>query len=581
MGKSFVAFDANENRAYSTTGTIVPLVLVVTQPLRSYSWSLTFVGMHVSRFVDKSPDKLQIGDGSGIRKLLVFPTIMSNQNDVLCRTRRRCRRSRMNSVLTIAFVLAPAEFSYYASSFAFVPKLDVKQNMGIGRREFRLCEESTTRRTKETAILLWHSSDSTLMNDEIARSETHPDYILEGGSESKSDRPYCRDGELASKRRQFATRASFLSMKRSPNQTSSKTIDEDKRTSVGKRRIGSATVSRDSTSATNIIMDSIRKTALGTSSAKVFVQAQQPNKTNTDDKEKQSVSSVSQATIHSAIDELLRKHSPQECLPVWYDSKLTSAFETFGRTIGILGETAQRQIQNIRVRPGSVLLEPTGVDGIDVRVATPSDDVDIANLRLSVFSDFSPDLQSQFCSRSCQAIASRRMRGAACVVATVPRKGSQTSGCHARIILGTAECSFHEFVGTQLGRRRATNSLLYITEVAVNPYARRRGIGSKLLAAIDILARERSIESLYLHVDVTNHGALNMYHKCGYHEVISDHPMYLEFTTSLNLQPGATKGRDHYLLCRNLTTDPTWYEETRTFTQRPQLISTLGIEIPA
>lgn len=50
-------------------------------------------------------------------------------------------------------------------------------------------------------------------------------------------------------------------------------------------------------------------------------------------------------------------------------------------------------------------------DGAIVRVATPMDDFDIANLRLSVFSDFSFDQRGQFCARSCEAIANRRTKG--------------------------------------------------------------------------------------------------------------------------------------------------------------------------
>lgn len=49
------------------------------------------------------------------------------------------------------------------------------------------------------------------------------------------------------------------------------------------------------------------------------------------------------------------------------------------------------------------------------------------------------------------------------------------------LLLGSVECSVHEFQGTKLGRRRVDDSILYITEVAVNPLFRRNGIGTTLL----------------------------------------------------------------------------------------------------
>jgi ribosomal protein S18 acetylase RimI-like enzyme len=227
-------------------------------------------------------------------------------------------------------------------------------------------------------------------------------------------------------------------------------------------------------------------------------------------------------------------------------------------------------------------------NGIVVRTATPSDDIDIANLRLSVFSDFSVELQNQFCARSCEALSSRRRRGAVCVVATAASAGaggerfSSTNNLRLpasfehdnsnQILLGTAECSSHEFFGTRLGQRRRRHSLLYIAEVAVHPAARRRGVGRRLLESVESIARlmgseaDRNpqmrnkgvVETLFLHVDVQNHAAIAMYEKAGYRRVDSMYPMFLEFTTSLNLHPGATKGRDHYLLYKNLVEDPVW-----------------------
>ena len=284
-----------------------------------------------------------------------------------------------------------------------------------------------------------------------------------------------------------------------------------------------------------------------------------------------------------------------------------------------------------------------------VRIATPQDDIDVAYLRMSVFADVQTNtdlIRSQFCTRSCQAIASRRLRGAICLVATttttpipppsLPQQRSNALSTNCvneieeephEIVVGSIECSYHEFFHTRLGSCRKQFALLYITEVAVHASVRRRGIGTKLLHAVDRYATQwrppeqqevvsyedtdhhnNIIESLYLHVDVSNYGAIRMYEQCGYYKVWSNDPIYTEFTTGLNLQPGATRGREHYLLCKHLVPHPIWLsnhydnhyntisendtehssQSTNTFNdtdrgqpQRHPILSHFGIEIPA
>jgi len=121
-----------------------------------------------------------------------------------------------------------------------------------------------------------------------------------------------------------------------------------------------------------------------------------------------------------------------------------------------------------------------------VRVSTMKDDMEIAKLRLSVFSDFTPEIKLQFQRRSCEVLGHRRMKGATCLVASVNYYNtdleyeSYDESPHNWIV-GSVECSTHEFAGTQLGMRRPGGSILYITEVAVAPRARRTGAGTKLL----------------------------------------------------------------------------------------------------
>lgn len=263
---------------------------------------------------------------------------------------------------------------------------------------------------------------------------------------------------------------------------------------------------------------------------------------------------IGQAVIQSAIEDLIALKEP----------KFSQRFHSLGIKMDVEKEASVES-------------------GVAIRLANKNDDVDIATLRLSVFSDFTPDIQNQFCVRSCQAIAARRLRGATCFVAiTTCHSGCIEYGRSDRVV-GSAECSFHEFTGTLLGRRRPASSILYVTEVAVSPHVRRQRIGSKLLNTISSFARNEGFETLYLHCDVENEGALKLYEKAGFQKIITDDPMYYEFTKSLNLQPGATKGREHYLLYKNVTSGQTWLNDTRLIGEdhTNELMCMLGFEIHA
>ena len=482
---------------------------------------------------------------------------------------RTTRTKKLRFAFTLIFTLAPSK----VLSFHLHHIDSKRRNHPVWRHR---CFYETTERWVGLNTALGWSTNGLITKNEIATPENSSD-----DSEGKSmpdDGSAVDEGGLLERRKRAAARAALLAKQGQSTKRSTSKNKESKRTSVGERRIGSATIARNEDRATTKIVETIRKTAIGTSSNEKHEQ-EGNSKNNGDDETILSTISVSQSVIQLAIEDLLKKHSPQEFPPMWDDKTLTEAFANFGKTIGIIGETAQKQITAFKYRPGSVILEAKNEKDVSVRMATPSDDVDIANLRLSVFSDFTPDMYGQFCYRSCQAISARRLRGAICVVATGTRKDVGVDGCESRIIVGTAECSFHEFVGTQLGRRRLPNSIIYITEVAVNPAARKQGIGTKMLSAIEMLSRDKGIESLYLHVDVTNDAALKLYRKAGYREVDSSNPMYLEFTTSLNLHPGATKGRNHVLLCTNLTSFPNWIDDPKP--HRPEFVCALGFEIPA
>lgn len=376
--------------------------------------------------------------------------------------------------------------------------------------------------------------------------------------------------------------------------------------------------------ACQVLMGEIRKAAVASASSSSSITKRTPvnDKVNNAEFSKQRAARSSRSIIEYTISDLLDQQMARQGRDLHNEVQhaLHGPLRPDGWPMGILGDpssTAHDRHVHYPM-PGTILIHPTpqsdtyqnkdkeGVhdyaSSTTVRVATPLDDVDIALLRLSVFSDFSEEVQQQFCSRSCEALANRRLRGATCLVATTSSATASVAGSvdsndgddpatafrssRPEMVLGTVECSFHEFRNTALGRRRPERSILYITEFAVSPTVRRRGIGARLLKvrcqpmrtikslsphahrlhvdliclnkAVDELANLRQVESLYLHVDVTNHAALALYNRAGFKRVTSKDIMFDEFTTSLNLHDGATKGRKHFLLCKHLCEKPTW-----------------------
>lgn len=392
---------------------------------------------------------------------------------------------------------------------------------------------------------------------DTTKQETENETSVDASSDDAND-----SADLGEMRRSMAARAALLGKnsanKRNPSQSPSRT---KKDTSVRGRRGGSATTAREGQRVTATIVDAVRRTARGTAAAAEL------NKKHHG--EQSPATLVTNSVIKTAIEDLLRinnkKFAEDSC-----KKELAASFSAY--------DYGQNQ-EPSALAPGAVLLEPSRLDMTTIRIATPDDDAAIASLRLSVFSDFSPEMQNQFHERSCQALHSRRLRGAVCLVARAPHKNPELS--EVGRLLGSAECSFHEFFGTKLGMRRPFNSILYVTEVAVSPAARRCGIATKLLNGMDKIAIMRGVETLFLHVDVKNKGAVSLYKKAGYEMADLKDALYLDFTTSLNLQPGATKGRDHYLLYKNLIPYPTWLKEEAKQLRSDVLTGTLGFEIPA
>ena len=68
---------------------------------------------------------------------------------------------------------------------------------------------------------------------------------------------------------------------------------------------------------------------------------------------------------------------------------------------------------------------------------------------------------------------------------------------------------------------------------------------------VDILASHMGVEMIYLHIDVTNDSAAELYRKSGY-VYANSHLYHEEFTRSLNLHDYATLGRCHYLMYKQM-----------------------------
>ncbi|GMI32618.1 hypothetical protein TeGR_g3093 [Tetraparma gracilis] len=112
-------------------------------------------------------------------------------------------------------------------------------------------------------------------------------------------------------------------------------------------------------------------------------------------------------------------------------------------------------------------------------------------------------------------------------------------------LLGSAELSAAELAGTRLAKHRGAQALLYVSEVAVHPRLRRRGVGRRLLASLEQLARARGAETLLLHARSDDGAARALYEGAGYREC-GRHPYYEEVSGRLGLLEG------HVLLRRDV-----------------------------
>ena len=131
----------------------------------------------------------------------------------------------------------------------------------------------------------------------------------------------------------------------------------------------------------------------------------------------------------------------------------------------------------------------------------------VVDLRLDVFY---PELKTvkSFHEKILTKLAQRRELGAECLVAM--QEGA---------IIGTIEFSPSDFMNTpmeDIGYKRK----LYIMDLAVQPRARRMGVATRLLERVEEYAIEHDYRDVYLHVEVENGMARDLYLKKGFKEVL-------------------------------------------------------------
>ena len=356
-------------------------------------------------------------------------------------------------------------------------------------------EEEATEQIDETSakprIVMesgaYNASDS---SDDTMNSVTEEDDQYDDSEEEVDEE------ELQIRRRaviaaRLIKKGSSTTRSRSAAVSASQAMKNDaKSTSVGTRREGSASKARSNSGGlSGSLLRGVKSGAIAAAAAR---KKAMEDKTGKDDTASGgSTAAVKKCIIQSTIDAFLES---QYELRVAREKSIQAVVIQEPQVIG-----SQHLALPVTPSPGTVLVnQPRSktTDPMDVqdrirknalvRVATMKDDMEIAKLRLSVFSDFTPEIRRQFRTRSCEVLGYRRMKGATCLVASVNYYNAELEYEHYeksrhKWIIGSVECSTHEFAGTQLGMRRPGGSIMYITEVAVAPRVRRTGAGTKLL----------------------------------------------------------------------------------------------------
>ena len=156
----------------------------------------------------------------------------------------------------------------------------------------------------------------------------------------------------------------------------------------------------------------------------------------------------------------------------------------------------------------------TTTNKIDIKQALFHDLSHIVNLRISVFfPNYKTDVS--FHNTILDKIRKRHCAGAVIFMAInndnpiMKLKGG---------IVGTIELSGTDFIGTDMQSMGAEKKL-YVTDLAVRNDIRREGVGTKLLKKVEEYAANEGYKEIYLHVEIDNGPAMNLYLQNNYNVV--------------------------------------------------------------
>lgn len=191
---------------------------------------------------------------------------------------------------------------------------------------------------------------------------------------------------------------------------------------------------------------------------------------------------ASKDKIFSTIESLIKARNFVKRTTETEQKKGSETYTTQGRetkSMGILGEVVKTttidgqkdEVDTFKIpqipKPGTILLpqkaplsktsdisKPNLKDHISITVARPEvNDAEIANLRLSVFNEYSiENNRKEWIGMSCDVINQRRNKGATCICASVnyidDKNGNENENLNTQIpnrwIVGSLECSTHE-----------------------------------------------------------------------------------------------------------------------------------------
>lgn len=156
---------------------------------------------------------------------------------------------------------------------------------------------------------------------------------------------------------------------------------------------------------------------------------------------------------------------------------------------------------------------------ITVKQASFFDLSNIVNLRMNVFfPKFQTDVS--FYQSILDKIRTRHVNGAVIFMAINNDMNDPIMKLKGNII-GTIEVSGTDFIGTTM-QSMGADSKLYVTDLAVRNDMRRLGVATSLLKAVEQYAKNNMFKEIYLHVEVDNESAKNLYLTNGYNIV----PLY-------------------------------------------------------